>query len=248
MNAPSNQTGSSNQIGPSNQIGLLLCDHLPPDVVEAVADYPELYPAIFDQVGVDLRIYEVTEGDLPATTDECAGWIISGSKRSAYEDEGWINDVSDFIRTAAAARAPQVGICFGHQLIALALGGEVAKAPGGWGVGVKEFDVVSNAPWMTPPAEHFRMLMSHQDQVRRLPDGAELLATADYCPIASFRVEDHIFTVQGHPEFIPALSRKLIGKRREIFGADVADAALETLDQSIDHELVARWIASFFDN
>lgn len=228
-------------------IGLLLCDHLDPDVVEAVADYTALYPGVLGPVGIDLRVYEVTRGELPSSTTECDGWITSGSRRSAYEDEGWIHALSDFIRTAAEERRPQVGICFGHQLIAQSLGGEVAPAEIGWGVGVKEFDLVARAPWMQPPADAFRILMSHKDQVRRLPDGAELLASAAYCPVGAYRVEDHVFCVQGHPEFVPELSRILIGRRREAIGEHVAEAGIESLSEPLDHGLVAEWIARFFE-
>lgn len=227
-------------------IGLLLCDHLDADVIEAVGDYTDLYPAVLGPVGLDLRVYEVTRGEFPASTDECDGWITSGSRRSAYEDEGWIHQVSEVIQAVAAERRPQVGICFGHQLIAQALGGEVAPAEVGWGVGVKTFDIVADAPWMQPSAEAFHMLMSHKDQVSRLPDGAELLARAEYCPVGAYRIEDHVFCVQGHPEFVPELSRVLIGKRREVLGADVADAGLASLDTPLDHERFAQWIAHFF--
>ena len=227
--------------------GLLLCDHLDPDVVAVTGDYTELYPAVFDPVGVDLRVYEVTAGELPASVEECDGWIVSGSRRSAYEDEGWIAALSDFIRAAAEQRRPQVGICFGHQLIARSLGGEVVKAEVGWGVGAKEFEVVATAPWMQPSPPSFRILMSHQDQVQALPAGAELIARADYCPVGAYRIDDHVFCVQGHPEFVPLLSRTLIGKRRPVLGDQVADDGLASLDEPLDHSLVARWIAAFLD-
>ena len=227
--------------------GLLLCDHLDPDVVAVTGDYTDLYPAVFDPVGVDLRVYEVTAGELPGSVDECDGWIVSGSRRSAYEDEGGIDELSGFIRAAAEQRRPQVGICFGHQLIARSLGGEVRKADVGWGVGAKEFEIVATAPWMDPTADAFRILMSHQDQVVALPDGAELLARADYCPVGAYRIDDHVFCVQGHPEFVPQLSRTLITKRRPVLGELVADDGLASLEQPVDHALVAGWIAQFLD-
>ncbi len=238
------------------KIGLLLCDHLNPKIADGIGDYTELYPAVFSPVDIDLRVYEAAAGQLPEDSSECQGWIISGSIKSAYEDLPWISDLAQFIKRTASERVPQMGICFGHQLIASTLGGEVARSDSGWGVGVKKFDIVASAPWMRsdPPVSNFSMLMSHQDQVIRLPTDAELLATSSYCPVAAYRVQDHVFCVQGHPEFVPALSQKLINARRSILGEGIAQAALLTLDKlqgnplstPPDHHLVAGWIARFF--
>ena len=234
------------------RIGLLLCDHIDPLIAEGIGDYTELYPAGFSRVGIDLRIYEAAAGEFPDSTSECEGWILSGSRKSTYEDLPWISDLSEFILSAEKDRAPQMGICFGHQLIASTLGGEVAKSPAGWGVGVKTFDVVATAPWMRaePEITEFRMLMTHQDQVLRLPPTAELLATSHYCPVAAYRIADHVFCVQGHPEFVPELSERLITARRSILGDELADAALLSLQdlqtRPLDHDLVAEWTARFF--
>lgn len=226
-------------------VGLLLCDHLDDDVAAQVGDYTDLYPDVFGPAGVDLRIYDVTAGELPEQPDECEGWIVSGSRRSTYEAESWISDLEEFVRRIVEQRHRLVGICFGHQLTAQALGGRVERAEVGWGVGVKSFEVVAPTPWMEPVSE-FAILMSHRDQVTALPEGAELVATADYCPVGAYRIEDHVFCVQGHPEFIPELSRILMGKRREVMGDDVVDAALATLEDRLDRERVVGWMAEFF--
>lgn len=225
-------------------VGLLLCDHLDPDVVEAVGDYTDLFPAAFAPTGVELRTYEVTRGELPASTDECDGWITSGSRRSCYEDEGWIVDLHDLARELAARRRPHVGICFGHQLIARALGGEVERAEVGWGIGAKTFRVCEAAPWMQPRADEVTLLMSHRDQVTRLPEGATVLASAPYCPVGAYRIDEHVFCVQGHPEFVPELNRMLIEKRRDALG-EAAQEALRSLRSPLDHDLVVRWMAAF---
>lgn len=227
------------------RIGLLLCDHLDEDVIAQVGDYTELYPAVFDPEGVELTIYEVTRGQFPERLDAHDGWIVSGSRRSTYEDEPWIHDLEDLVRRIVAERHRLVGICFGHQMTAQALGGLVEPAEVGWGVGVKAFDVVAAPAWMEP-VEDFTILMSHRDQVTRLPEGAELIASADYCPVGAYRIDDHVFCVQGHPEFVPELSRILLAKRREVIGPEVADAAVDTLDDRIDSARIVGWMAEFF--
>ena len=88
------------------QVGLLLCDHLDPGPAAVAGDYTELYPAAFEPHGLDIRIYEATAGELPTDLDECDAWMTSGSRRSAYEDEGWIHDVRDLIARLAAGRTP----------------------------------------------------------------------------------------------------------------------------------------------
>ncbi len=229
-------------------VGLILCDHLDPGPAAVAGDYPVLYPAAFEPHGLDIRVYDATAGELPSDLDECSAWIISGSRRSAYEDEGWILDVKDLIARIESERRPQAGICFGHQLAALALGGDVQRAEVGWGVGARTFDVVAPAPWMDGSAS-FSILMSHRDQVTRLPDGAELVATADYCPVGAYRVGDHLFCVQGHPEFVPELSATLMERRREVIGDEVVAAGLASLRPPApppDQSLVAGWIAEFF--
>ncbi len=224
-------------------IGLLLCDHLDPDVAEVVGDYTELFPAAFGPAGIDLRVYDVTAGQFPATTDECDGWVISGSRRSVYEDEGWIRDLHDVAHELVTRERPVAGICFGHQLIARTLGGTVERAEVGWGVGVREFRVVAPGPTMDPDTMSFSILTSHRDQVLVLPEGAQLVATAEYCPVGAYRIGEHVLCVQGHPEWVPALSRLLIGRRREQIGDDTSDAALASLEQPLDHGRVVSWMA-----
>jgi GMP synthase-like glutamine amidotransferase len=96
------------------------------------------------------------------------------------------------------------------------------------------------------PVPSFDLLMSHRDQVTRLPEGAEVVATATYCPVGAYRIGDHVFCVQGHPEWVPELSRILMGKRREVIGDEVVDAALESLQEPPDSEAVVAWVAEFF--
>ncbi|HTO01264.1 MAG TPA: hypothetical protein VL068_11375, partial [Microthrixaceae bacterium] len=96
-------------------------------------------------------------------------------------------------------------------------------------------------------ADTFRVLMSHQDQVVELPEGGQVIASADYCPVGAYRVDSHVFCVQGHPEFTPTLNRLLIEKRRRKLGEPTASDALESLDQPLDHRLLVEWIARFFE-
>jgi GMP synthase-like glutamine amidotransferase len=78
--------------------------------------------------------------DFPKDIHDCDGWLITGSRFGAYEDHPFIPPLEDFIRAAYAAHVPVVGICFGHQIIAQAMGGKVEKYAGGWSVGPTEYN------------------------------------------------------------------------------------------------------------
>jgi GMP synthase-like glutamine amidotransferase len=228
-------------------IGLLQCDEIDEPFQHICGDYPKMFGDLLVPHRVELRIYRVDEGELPTDVDECDGWIGGGSRHSAFEDEAWIADLNDFVRRLHAAERRFVGVCFGHQVIAEALGGKVERAAGGWGVGVRSYEVVAERPWMQPAVGELRLVASHQDQVTALPDGAEVLAVADYCPVAAMAVGDHMLGIQGHPEFSPELSRALLESRRQRLGDDVVDAALATLNTSTNRRAVGRWIVEFLD-
>ncbi len=231
------------------RIGLLLCDHLDSDVAARVGDYTELFPARFGPAGIDLVVYDVTAGELPSDLDGVDGWMVSGSRRSTYEDERWIHELEALVRRLVAERRKLVGICFGHQMVAQAMGGTVERAEVGWGVGVKSFDVVDPTAWAgvdATPVDRFTLLMSHRDQVTRLPRDAELLATSGYCPVGAYRIGDHVLCVQGHPEWVPELSRILMERRRSTIGDPVVDAAMSTLDDPVDAATVVDLMAAFY--
>jgi GMP synthase-like glutamine amidotransferase len=171
--------------------------------------------------------------------------MATGSARSVYEDIEWIARLKDFIRRLHAARKPYVGICFGHQALAEALGGRVAKAPQGWGVGIRAADLLRVETWMQPRQARVALQYMHQDQVLELPAGSVLLAAAAHCPVAAFRVGETMLGIQAHPEFPREYSRALIKARRERISAARADEALASLSQPSDESSVNQWIIRF---
>ncbi len=229
------------------RIGLLLCGHIHPDVAAATGgDYPEAFAELFAPHDLEIVTYDVTEGHLPAATDECDGWLVSGSADSTYDERSWIAPVEAFLRDLVTAEAPLVAVCFGHQLLAQAHGGRVAKADAGWGVGAHDYAFTEPlAPWMDPASPTLRLIASHQDQVVELPEGAVVLASTDHCPVAAFTLGPRAFAIQPHPEFTAEVSRGLVGLRRERIGADTSDAALASLDRPLDRDVAASWMASF---
>lgn len=232
------------------RIGLLQCGHIHPDLVPEHGDYPEVFADLLGPHGVTLTSFDVTTTAPPALDHPAAadGWVVTGSACSVYDDLPWIAPVEHLLREIIAAGAPLVAVCFGHQLLAQAMGGRVAKSPAGWGVGGHDYQLLrTDLPWMVPaPAtDHVRLIASHQDQVAELPEGAEVLARTDHCPVAAYTLGQAALAIQPHPEFTAAVSRGLVERRRDAIGAERADAALDHLDQPLQRDLVGAWMAAF---
>jgi GMP synthase-like glutamine amidotransferase len=232
----------------SRRIGLLMCGHVDPAAQHLRGDYPELFTALLAEQGLELVRYDVDEGRLPDSERECDGWICSPARCSVYDELAWIADAEELHRRFVAHEIPYVGICFGHQLLAQALGGEVRRAEHGWNVGVHEYAVTVTRPWMTPGADGIALIASHQDQVVRVPDDATVFAHAPdgSCPVGGLLVGERAWTIQLHPEFVPDLADHLLAGRVELIGADKVAAARASLDRPRTSDVVADWIGEFF--
>lgn len=218
-------------------IGILQTGRAPDALRPDHGDYPDLFMRLLAGHGFDFRTYPVLDGVFPDGPRDCDGWLITGSRHGAYEDHPWIAPLESFIRAVRDAGVPMVGICFGHQIIAQALGGKVAKFPGGWSVGRTEYD------W---GGETVALNAWHQDQVVERPAGARLCATSDFCENAALVYGDSILTVQAHPEFHRDFAADIIEKRgRGLVPDPLLDAALARLDQPLDDARLGDRIADF---
>lgn len=226
------------------RIGLLQCGYVHADLVDEFGDYPTLFAQFFDGLGIDLVTYDVPAGATLPDPGSVDGWLISGSASSAYEPLGWIATAETFVRDLMVREIPIVAICFGHQLLAQAMGGTVQRGEAGWGAGAHDYELVG--PPRTPhwPATSpVRLIASHQDQVTSLPDGAEVVARTAHCPIAAFTLGRNALAIQPHPEYPSALSRRLTNARRDRIGERDSEAALASLGRPIDQAVVAAWMA-----
>ena len=242
------------------KIGLLECDHVRDEFRHIAGDYRNMFPALFLPLAPEweFTFYDVSNGHFPASVDECDAYLSTGSKFSVYDDEPWIHTLKAFVADLYAHQKIYVGVCFGHQLLAEALGGKVQKSSVGWCVGVHRFTVsglqftVSGLPlegsypqWMQPFQQNVNLLMMCQDQVQVLPPDAQVLATAADCPVAMFQVGQRMLGVQAHPEFTVPYEEALMRSRVERIGETKTQQGLESLSQPLDSVLVARWIVEF---
>jgi GMP synthase-like glutamine amidotransferase len=209
------------------RIGLLECDHVDGRYASIGGDYADMFAALLPDL--DLVPYDVVNGELPTTAEECDGWVATGSRHSVYEDLDWIVRTGAFVEQVHVAGVPFVGICFGHQLLAHFTGGRTAKAAA-WGVGAHELSTGE------------RLLYMHQDQVLDLPPDGVLVASTDHCRNAVIRVGDAMLGIQAHPEFPGAYVEALLHAREERIGHDLVEEALASLAAPRDEDLAADWI------
>lgn len=195
---------------------------------------------------IDTQIYNVELGEYPANINECDAYITTGSKASVYEDLPWLKQFKDFIRSLYLHQIKLAGICFGHQLIADTFGGKTEKSNKGWGVGVSVNQIIKQEPWMQPPLENLNIIVSHQDQVNRLPNDAKLLATSDFCPNYMYQIYDSIISIQGHPEFSKDYSATLMKHRAVKLGEKTLQAGLNSLALETHEIIYAKWLINFF--
>lgn len=219
------------------RIGILQAGHFPEELVPRSGTYTDLYARMLAGHGFEFETWSVVDGIFPDSVEDADGWLITGSKHGAYDDLPWIPPLEDFIRRIRDSHRPLVGICFGHQIIAQALGGKVVKFPGGWSVGRTEYDfdgkrVVLNA-W-------------HQDQVVEKPAGARVVGRSDFCCNAALVYDSGIYTIQPHPEFASAEIEGLIAFRGGVIPEDRRQSALAALNLSVDSSEIADRIAAFF--
>ena len=221
------------------RLGLLRCDEVGGDRLDRYGGYRELFTQLLNHG--DEEVVVLVEQPAQATISEQDGWLISGARSSALDDDPWVADLFDVVRDLDAARAPVIGVCFGHQAVAQALGGEV-RYTGGWNIGVRHAEVVAPSSVMTPVDGGFGITYCHQDQIVDLPARARLTSSTAHCPVASFAVGDHIIGIQGHPEFDTDFARDLYTSRLLRIGEEVVADALSTLDDGTDRFAVADWM------
>ena len=228
-------------------IGLLGCDDVPQRFRHIAGGYRDMFEKLLSPhlPGARYTWFDVVNGELPASADACDAYVCTGSRYSAYEERDWIVKLKDYVRELHESRKRFVGICFGHQVLAQALGGEVTLAEQGWGVGIHGMRITQHEPWMQPQQDDCRLQYMHGDQVQRLPREGVVLAAAPHCPVAMFRVGETMLGIEGHPEFPAPYVEALVQTRRERIGEARAEAALASLGTPADDAVVARWIANF---
>lgn len=231
------------------RIGIIETGRPPETLREPHGGYPDMFVDLLkaEDPTLEFTSYAAVDGTVPKDPHECDAWLITGSRHGVYERLPWMAELAELIRKSFAERVPVVGICFGHQIMADALGGKVVKSQKGWGLGLHRYEIGRKPDWMADAPASFTIPAVHQDQVIEVPEGADVLASSEFCANAAIAYDDVGFSVQGHPEFTEDYQRDLYEERlKPIVPASVIEGALKSFDETRNSApTVAQWIVRF---
>jgi len=235
------------------KIGILQTGDVHPSLVNRHGEYADMFKRLLNDKNPDFtfEVFLVLNEIYPESVNTCDGWIVTGSRHGTYEDHPWIEPLKQFIQKAYAASVPMIGICFGHQIMADALGGKNEKSNKGWGCGMHEYQLKNTPSWMNGVTGNLRIHAMHQDQVTIKPDDANVFATSEFCENAGFIYGDletpKAISLQPHPEFNDDFERDVIKLRRgDGIPEDVADGGLNTIGGDLSSGIFAKWMVDFF--
>ena len=234
------------------KIGILLVGRASEDLVDKYGTYAEMLIALIntEELVFEFKTFNILDDEFPKDHLECDGWIVTGSPHGVYEDHSWIPTVSQLINNVYEANLPIFGVCFGHQLIAQALGGHVEKSEKGWGLGLHTYQVNNKPEYMSNLSEEVTLNICHQDQVLRPPQGATVYAKSEFCENAGFYIKDKVLTMQAHPEFLVDFTKALLAARRDVTipkeFVDPALVGLKNNPDSVQSNEFAKTVRQFF--
>lgn len=191
-------------------------------MIERFGDYDAWFVRALEPTGVRILVHDVTRSAPPAL-DAAGGWVITGSRSSVVRSEPWAEHLLAWIRDAAAAGAPVLGVCYGHQAVCAALGGRVERHAAGWEIGTVEVELTEagrSDPLFAGFPHRFRVHTTHEDEVVELPPGAVLLASNPHSPVQAAGIGRSIRTVQFHPEVTTPIAADFVERRRALLGRD----------------------------
>lgn len=229
-------------------IGLLVCGAFADDIKKKYGGaYEDFFIKALQAVDPSLsfKSYWVFEDEFPQSVDECDGWLVTGSKSGVYENLPWMLRLQDHIKESYQRSIPVVGVCFGHQILAAALGGRVEKASVGWGLGFHRYELQEPLKGIEGTLDLYAI---HQDQVVELPKDARVLASNTHCSYAALAYKGRALSFQPHPEFSRQFETDLITSiLGDTIPVELGEKAILGMENTqADNVQVMQIIADFF--
>ncbi len=231
-------------------IAILLAGHTNKAMPKRFRDYHDMFTTLFSGLILG-KIFRYTslavvDGVFPDQLDDYDGYLISGSAFGVYDNAPFIPKLMNLIQQIHKANKPLAGVCFGHQIIAHALGGHTRKWAHGWTIGTKKITLINPPDWVDSSDKAFHLIHVHQDQVTILPNDAQCIGCASDCKNAAYVINNTVFAIQGHPEFDVPYTNALANLLENQAGTGCIQAARESFSTPHDGKKVANWILTFF--
>ncbi|WP_315742007.1 MULTISPECIES: glutamine amidotransferase-related protein [unclassified Bradyrhizobium] len=208
--------------------------------------YPAMFERMFraEDISIECEVVSLANGERLPEPGSLQAILITGSAAGVYDGLDWIAPLEDFVRAADAKGTPMVGVCFGHQLIAQAMGGLVRKSDKGWGLGRHVYQVSPENGIVADP--QLAIACSHQDQVIAAPSSARTILSSPFTPHAGLLYESGTtLSVQPHSEFDADYAHALCELRAGVAPDDVVATAKASLREPLDSAKLGRAITRF---
>lgn len=230
------------------KLTIIQAGEVPPPLRAGFGLYPPMFVRMFEEAGFGFS-YDTVPIHEGAAFPDPAGLeaiLITGSAAGVYDDHAWLDPLRAFIRGAYAANTPMLGICFGHQIMADALGGDVRKSEKGWGLGRHTYEIRNQPGFLATDLPALSIACSHQDQVIAPPREAEVFLASAFTPNAGLAYRNgRALSLQPHPEFLDDYTLALAELRRGRAPDELVDAAVASIDGPSHSREVAVWLGDF---
>lgn len=229
----------------NKRIAIYLTNPRPDNVDLDDQHYGEMFEEMLrpHMLGANFEHFDTVNNEFPSDPTEFDGVVITGSSAFVTDNEPWIETLFAHIRLIDQSRTKLFAVCFGHQAVAMAMGGVVEHRD--IVLGAPSVEVFENCAWMEPSADTVQLFAGNFQQVVQVPESLRVIGSHPDCPVAMTTKSDHILTVQFHPEFSALYMHTYVDQIANDITVECATSAREAFEAGSDGALFAKWAAAF---